>query len=91
MDLARDILIRDFDHFCDRRSFDQDESTEVNRYAANMLLTLKGDKWRRVRNIMSPAFTSGKLKAMVPFIQKVLWRLSLTTTTITMSTFAGWK
>ncbi len=36
-----------------------------------MLTMLKGDKWKQVRSILSPVFTSGKLKAMEPLINKV--------------------
>ncbi len=71
LEVARNILIKDFDYFADRRSFPMDESTYANKIVANMLTAIKGEKWKKVRNMLSPAFTSGKLKAMFPLIEKV--------------------
>lgn len=67
MDLIKDVLIKDFDHFVDRRDVDFSN----NKYLANMLTLLKGDKWKSMRSMSSPIFTSGKLKGMVPLIDKV--------------------
>lgn len=71
LDAAKNILIKDFDHFADRRAFGMDMSKEENRILGNMLTTIKGEKWKKVRSIMSPAFTSGKLKHMTPFLSEV--------------------
>ena len=65
------MLVKDFDHFVDRREFEIDTTKEGNKIMSNMMTALKGEQWKRVRSIMSPAFTSGKLKAMVPLIQRV--------------------
>lgn len=69
MELARLVLIKDFDYFVDRRSLNV--STKANKYFMNMLTTMKGEKWKEMRAIMSPVFTSGKLKSMLPIIHKV--------------------
>ena len=69
MDLVKDVLIKDFDHFVDRREF----TFGSNKYLANMLTILKGEKWKAMRTLMSPVFTSGKLKLMVPLIDKVVF------------------
>ncbi len=71
LDMARNVLIKDFDHFTDRRSFQFDTSSSSNHIAANMMTMLKGERWRKARSLMSPAFTSGKLKTMVPLMNKV--------------------
>ena len=39
-ELAKKIMIKDFDHFSDRRETRMDD--EANKYFANMLVTLKG-------------------------------------------------
>ncbi len=48
-----------------------DTSSEANKLVSNMLTLLTGEKWKKVRSMMSPAFTSGKLKAMAPLVGKV--------------------
>jgi cytochrome P450 len=57
-ELIKNIMIRDFSHFVDRR-----DRTE-HRLMKYFLSMLKGDDWRRARNIISPTFTTGKLKVM---------------------------
>ena len=70
--LAKKILIKDFDHFVDRQDQFQDVTgTEGAKITAKMMLALKGEEWRKVRAMMSPVFTSGKLKSMVHHLEKV--------------------
>lgn len=71
LDLIKHVLIRDFDHFIDRREFQVNNDSEVNKYFAHMLNNLKGEEWKRVRSALSPVFTSGKLKGMITFMNKV--------------------
>ena len=66
IDYIKDITIKDFDAFVDRRSF----VGENTKYLSEMLFALKGDKWRTMRTIASPTFTSGKLKSMMPLMNK---------------------
>merc|ERR1712241_1603688 len=70
IELIKKIMIKDFDHFVDRRKFDI-APTGSNKYIVEMLTSLKGDQWKHVRSLISPVFTSGKLKGMVPLIHKV--------------------
>jgi cytochrome P450 len=71
LELAKLIMIKDFDHFVDRRKIDVNENVDINRYMANMLTSMEGDKWKNMRSTLSPIFTSGKLKAMTQMISKV--------------------
>ncbi|XP_043190447.1 cytochrome P450 9e2-like [Amphibalanus amphitrite] len=57
-DLIRAITIKDFDHFVDRRDL------VISKCMEDMMPSLRGRKWKEVRAIMSPAFSSSKLKAM---------------------------
>lgn len=62
--ILRDILIKDFSSFWHRGfHFDMD-----NDPLAGNLFSRSGEKWREMRNNLSPAFTSGKLKGMVDTI-----------------------
>ena len=54
----KNILVRHFSSFVDRRF------SQPNRLTRHFLVNLKGTEWRRVRNTMTPSFTSGKMKLM---------------------------
>ena len=69
LELVKNILVKDLDHFVDRRPLDL--SKKANKYFEGMLMTMTGEKWKSMRAIMSPVFTSGKLKTMIPSIHKV--------------------
>lgn len=58
--IIRNILITDFSSFHNRSST---ANEEVDPMAANMLLQ-NDEKWKTARTQLSPAFSSGKLKAM---------------------------
>ncbi|XP_032680814.1 cytochrome P450 9e2-like [Odontomachus brunneus] len=60
-DLINTITIKNFDSFCDHRSF---VNNDVDRLVGKNLFSLKGDHWREMRKLLSPAFTSSKLKTM---------------------------
>ena len=39
-----------------------------NKHASMMLVSIKGDNWKTSRNLVTPMFTSSKLKALMPLI-----------------------
>jgi len=57
-DLIRDITIKDFEHFADRRHFTLSDDFR------HMLTVLNGPKWKATRAVMSPSFSASKLKGM---------------------------
>lgn len=59
-ELIRTILIKDFSYFTDR-GVPIDEELEP---LSGHLFGLPGSKWRKLRQRLTPTFTSGKLKAM---------------------------
>ncbi|XP_012523593.1 cytochrome P450 9e2 [Monomorium pharaonis] len=66
-ELIRDIMVKDFEHFPDHRSF-VDEDLEP-LFGKNIAL-LRGDRWREMRNTLSPSFTASKMKFMFDLISK---------------------
>lgn len=74
LDLAKDILVKDFDQFSDRKPEGNNPyspHTKNNRYLKRMLTELRGKEWKDTRSSLSPIFSSSKLKAMVPLIHNV--------------------
>ncbi|XP_011060551.1 PREDICTED: cytochrome P450 9e2-like isoform X2 [Acromyrmex echinatior] len=60
LELIKTVLVKNFDAFPDRRGFADfnDPLFEKN------LFSLHGEKWRNVRNLLNPSFTSSKMKMM---------------------------
>ncbi|XP_071870351.1 cytochrome P450 9e2-like [Bombus fervidus] len=61
LELLKSITVKNFDHFPDHRSFD---SVDRDPLFGKNLFALRGERWKEVRNTLSPAFTSSKMKAM---------------------------
>uniref|UniRef100_A0AC35GNK9 Cytochrome P450 n=1 Tax=Panagrolaimus sp. PS1159 TaxID=55785 RepID=A0AC35GNK9_9BILA len=65
LDFIKQVLIKEFDAFPDR--FDITRSNMVSdSLRANFLLVKRGDEWRKIRQRCTPAFTSGKMKKLLP-------------------------
>ncbi len=54
-DFIKEVLIKQFDNFTDAFDFNVAQDQETLDIAT-------GEKWRQLRKMMSPTFTSGKLK-----------------------------
>ena len=61
-ELLKQIMVKDFHNFTNR--FD-----DIPREDRS-LINLHDGEWRRVRSVLTPTFTSGKLKMMIPAIEK---------------------
>nr|ULR85444.1 cytochrome P450 [Spodoptera frugiperda] len=67
IDLIKKIAVKDFEHFLDHRFiFSSSES-----YFSRNLFSLRGQEWKDMRSTLSPAFTSSKMRLMVPFMVEV--------------------
>nr|XP_042902436.1 cytochrome P450 3A18-like isoform X3 [Parasteatoda tepidariorum] len=60
----RDIFVKDFQIFPNRRLFDMGDDV-LNK----MMTALQGEDWKRVRAIVSPTFSTGKLKRVLSIFQ----------------------
>ncbi|XP_015905340.2 cytochrome P450 3A8 [Parasteatoda tepidariorum] len=58
--LLRDIFVKDFVHFVNRRPFKSGD-----KISDKMISILEGDEWKKVRSIISPTFSTGKLKRVM--------------------------
>lgn len=74
MELAKKIMITDFDHFVDRNFFKSNPKS--NLHESMMLLALKGENWKKSRNLLTPMFSSRKLKATMPLMHQCAQDLS---------------
>ncbi|XP_062558846.1 cytochrome P450 9e2-like [Armigeres subalbatus] len=68
-ELIKQIAVRDFEHFTDRRPiFGSDHGDHPNLIACKSLFALTGQKWKTMRAVLSPAFTVSKMKLMFELI-----------------------
>ncbi|XP_015117421.1 cytochrome P450 9e2 [Diachasma alloeum] len=61
IEVIKSVGVKHFDHFVDRTAMVDPEQEPL---FGNNLAGLKGNKWREMRNLLSPAFTSSKMKGM---------------------------
>lgn len=73
-ELIKRILVADFMHFYPRGL--NSHKTVIEPMLRNLFFA-DGDTWRLLRQRMTPAFTSGKLKAMFPLIVERAERLQI--------------
>ena len=66
LELAKKIMISDFDHFVDRNFLNL--NPKGSKHPSMFLINLKGDGWKTSRNLLTPMFTSSKLKATMPLL-----------------------
>nr|CAZ65619.1 cytochrome P450 [Cnaphalocrocis medinalis] len=68
VDLLKKITVKDFEHFIDHRTL---VNEKTDPFFGRNLFSLKGDEWKDMRSTLSPAFTSSKMKLMLPFMVEV--------------------
>ncbi|XP_050345947.1 cytochrome P450 9e2-like [Nymphalis io] len=68
LELVKKITIKDFEYFLDHRGFTDEK---VEPLFGRNIFSLKGQEWKDMRSTLSPAFTSSKIKLMVPFMVEV--------------------
>ncbi|GBP57007.1 Cytochrome P450 6a2 [Eumeta japonica] len=65
LDLVKNVLVKEFSRFSDRISVATDTRREpLLRNLANM----SGNEWKMMRHIITPTFSTAKMKAMFPLV-----------------------
>ncbi|XP_045213915.2 cytochrome P450 3A24-like [Mercenaria mercenaria] len=64
-EILKAVLIKDFQNFTDRP-----QSGNLPKLLLNTLFFMRGRTWKRTRNIITPTFSAGKLKNLIPIINK---------------------
>lgn len=72
LELVKRVLIKDFNNFENRGIF----YNELDDPLSATLFTIEGQKWRNLRHKLSPTFTSGKMKHMLPLVLRVAEEMS---------------
>ncbi|KAL3105259.1 hypothetical protein niasHT_029718 [Heterodera trifolii] len=68
-EMIRQIFIKEFSHFQNRFDFIPGRKEDAPKsLTRNMINMLRDDDWKRVRNRVTPAFTTGKLKKLIPIL-----------------------
>lgn len=71
--IIKNVLIKDFKHFQDRGVYYNERDDKLSAH----LFSLNFDKWKILRNKISPTFSSGKMRFMFPTMLDVGHSLQL--------------
>ncbi|XP_076173802.1 cytochrome P450 9e2-like [Ptiloglossa arizonensis] len=66
-ELIREITIKNFENFPDHQSFINEE---VDPIFGRNVFSLRGERWREMRNTLSPSFTASKMRFMFELVSK---------------------
>lgn len=65
--LIRDLGIKYFEHFTDHQNFIDED---VDPIFGKNVFSLRGERWREMRNTLSPTFTASKMRFMFELVSK---------------------
>ena len=79
-EIIKQITIKDFEYFVDRNPAKFNAVKKTNQKADKILMeqmtSAQGDTWKSIRSTFTPIFTSGKMKAMMVYVQETCKRLT---------------
>lgn len=64
-DLCKQLFVKDFDYFLDRRGFINDK---IDKLWGKSLFSMHGEDWRQMRATLSPSFTGSKMRIMFELV-----------------------
>lgn len=67
-ELIKSILVKDFDHFCDRTILSDEKCDSL---MSKVLFIVDNPEWKRIRSKMTSVFTPFRMKAMVELINDI--------------------
>ncbi|XP_014488275.1 PREDICTED: cytochrome P450 9e2-like [Dinoponera quadriceps] len=66
-ELIKDVLVKDFEHFPDHFPVVDED---MDPFFGRNIGFLRGDRWKEMRNTLSPSFTASKMKVMFELVSK---------------------
>uniref|UniRef100_A0A0K0FVA3 Cytochrome P450 n=1 Tax=Strongyloides venezuelensis TaxID=75913 RepID=A0A0K0FVA3_STRVS len=72
--IIKEVYVKQFDNFTDREGFMPKDSKKDKSLLGHIMSIKRGEDWRRIRNLCSPAFTTGKMKMFVKFFNETVDR-----------------
>ena len=66
-DVLKQILVKDFSSFRNRS-----DAGKPPPPLENNLFAARNEQWKRIRSILTPSYTSGKMKQMIPLMEDVV-------------------
>lgn len=70
-ELAKKITVKDFDHFVNHRT---QVSTDCDPLLGRSMVVARDEHWRKLRSIISPAFTGSKMRLMLSLVGETAQR-----------------